>query len=122
MEEFVALRAKTYAYLTDDDDEKRRAKETKKCVIKSELMLKNYKDGLFNGEVILKSQQRFKSDHRKVYTEEVNKIALNSDDDKRIQTFDGIETYPYGTNAFKVCESKMIAVRDLFVENYADFP
>ena len=122
MEEFVALRAKTYAYLTDDDDEKRKAKETKKCVIKSELMLKNYKDGLFNGEVILKSQQRFKSDHRKVYTEEVNKIALNSDDDKRIQTFDGIETYPYGTNAFKVCESKMIAVRDLFVENYADFP
>ena len=122
MEEFVALRAKTYAYLTDDDDEKRKAKETKKCIIKSELMLKNYKDGLFNGEVILKSQQRFKSDHRKVYTEEVNKIALNSDDDKRIQTFDGIETYPYGTNAFKVCESKMIAVRDLFVENYADFP
>ena len=122
MEEFVPLRAKTYAYLTDDDDEKRKAKETKKCVIKSELMLKNYKDCLFNGEVILKSQQRFKSDHRKVYTEEVNKIALNSDDDKRIQTFDGIETYPYGTNAFKVCESKMIAVRDLFVENYADFP
>ena len=122
MEEFVAFRAKTYAYLTDDDDEKRKAKETKKCVIKSELMLKNYKDGLFNGEVILKSQQRFKSDHRKVYTKEVNKIALNSDDDKRIQTFDGIETYPYGTNAFKVCESKMIAVRDLFVENYADFP
>ena len=122
MEEFVALRAKTYAYLTEDDDEKRKAKETKKCVIKSELMLKNYKDCLFNGEVILKSQQRFKSDHRKVYTEEVNKIALNSDDDKRIQTFDGIETYPYGTNAFKVCESKMIAVRDLFVENYADFP
>ena len=122
MEEFVALRAKTYAYLTDDDDEKRKAKETKKCVIKSELMLKNHKDCLFNGEVILKSLQRFKSDHRKVYTEEVNKIALNSDDDKRIQTFDGIETYPYGTNAFKVCESKMIAVRDLFVENYADFP
>ena len=122
MEEFVALRAKTDAYLTDDDDEKRKAKETKKCVIKSELMLKNYKDCLFNGEVILKSLQRFKSDHRKVYTEEVNKIALNSDDDKRIQTFDGIETYPYGTNAFKVCESKMIAVRDLFVENYADFP
>ena len=121
MEEFVALRAKTYAYLTDDDDEKRKAKETKKCVIKSELMLKNYKDCLFNGEVILKSQQRFKSDHRKVYTEEVNKIALNSDDDKRIQTFDGIETYPYGTNAFKVCESEMTTVRGLFVENYADF-
>ena len=36
-----------------------------------------------------------------MYTEEVNKIALSNNDDKRIQTFDGIETYSYGTNAFK---------------------
>ena len=56
-------------------------------------MFKNYKDCLFNGEVILKSQQRFKSDHHKVYTEEVNKIALSSNDDKRLQTFDRITTY-----------------------------
>ena len=63
---------------------------------------------MFNGEVILKSQQRFKSDHHKVYTEEVNKIALSSDDDKRLQTFDAIETYPYGTTneMLKVFESK----------------
>ena len=65
-------------------------------------MFKNYKDCLFNGEVILKSQQRFKSDHHKVYTGEVNKIALSSDDDKRLETFDGIKTYPYETNALKV--------------------
>ena len=71
-------------------------------------MFENYKDCLFNGEVILKSQQRFKSDHHKVYTEEVNKIALSSNDDKRLQTFDRITTYPYETNAFKVCESEMI--------------
>ena len=57
-------------------------------------MLKNYKDCLFNGEVVLKPQQRFKNNHHKMYTEEVNKIALSSDDDKRLQTFDGIETYP----------------------------
>ena len=41
-----------------------------------------------------------------MYTEEVNKIALNSNDDKRLQTFDRVTTYPYGTNAFKVCESE----------------
>ena len=52
-----------------------------------------------------------------MYTEEINKIALSSNDDKRLQTFDGIETYPYGTNAFKVCESEMMVVRDLFVKN-----
>ena len=108
MKEFVALRAKTYAYLTDDDSEKKKAKGTKDCVIKLELMFKNYKDYLFNGEVILKSQQSFKSNHHKVYTEEVNKIALSSDDDKRLQAFNRIETNPYGiTNEMlRVFESK----------------
>ena len=85
-------------------------------------MFENYKDCLFNGEVILKSQQRFKSDHRKVYTEEVNKIALNSDDDKRLQTFNRVTTYPYGTPAAKVWENEMMVVRDFFVEKYVDFP
>ena len=42
-------------------------------------------------------------------TEEVNKIALSSNDDKRLQTFDRVTTYPYETNAFKVCESEMLS-------------
>ena len=61
MIEFVGLRAKTYAYLMDDDSEHKKAKGTKKCAIKRELMFKNYKDCQSNHEVILKSQQRFKS-------------------------------------------------------------
>ena len=71
-------------------------------------MFENHKDCLFNGEVILKSQQRFKSDHHKVYKEEVNKIALSSNDDKRLQTFDGIETYSYRTTneMLRVFEAK----------------
>ena len=40
MKEFVGLRAKTYAYLMDDDTEHKKAKETKKCVIKKELIFK----------------------------------------------------------------------------------
>ena len=122
MKEFCELRAKTYSYLMDDNGEVKKSKGTKKCVIKRELMFENYKDCLFNGEAILKSQQRFKSNHHKVYTEEVNKIALRSDDNKRLQTFDGIETYPNGTNAFKVCESEMMVARDLFVKKYEDCP
>ena len=76
----------------------------KKSVIK--LGLKNYKDCNFNNKTKLKLQQRFKSDYHNVYTEQINKIALSSNDDKRLQTFDKITTYPYGTNAFKVCESE----------------
>ena len=116
IKEFCALRAKTYAYLMGDDSEVKKAKGTKKCVIKRELMFENYKDCLFNDKIILKSQQRFKSDHHNVYTEEINKIALSSNDDKRLQTSDRIKTYPYGTNAFKVCESEMLKVKDLFLE------
>ena len=71
-------------------------------------MFENYKDCLFNGEVILKSQQRFNIDYHKVYTEEVNKIALSSNDDKRLKTFDEIKTYPYRTTneILKVSEAK----------------
>ena len=91
---------------------KKKSKGTKKCVMKRERMFKNYKDCLFNSKVILKLQQRFKSDHHKVYTEEVNNISLSSNDDKRLQTFDGIETYPYGTKTFKKFESEMMVLRD----------
>ena len=111
MTEFCALRAKAYAYKLCDDTECKKAKGTKKSVIKRELMFENYKDSLFNDEVIIRSQQRFRSYNHKVYTEEVNKIALSSNDDKRLQTFYGITTYPYGTNAFKVCESEMLATK-----------
>ena len=69
---------------------------------------------MFNDKIILKSQQRFKSDHHEVYTEEVNKIALSSNDDKRLQAFDRITTYPHGTNAFKVWDIEMVIMRDFF--------
>ena len=86
----------------------KKAKGTKKCIVEIEIILENYKDTLFNNEVIIRSQQRFTSYNYKLYTEEVNKIALSSNDDKRIQTFDRVTTYLYGTNVFKVYESEML--------------
>ena len=73
-------------------------------------MFENYTDSLFNDKTIFNSQRRFKNDHHDVYTEQINKIALSSKDDKRLQTFDEITTYPHGKNAFKVCESEMLMV------------
>ena len=58
---------------------------------------------------MLRSQQRFKSDHHNVFTKEINKVATRSNDDKRIQDFDGITTHAYGTAAIKVCEWEMLA-------------
>ena len=67
----------------------------------------------------MRSQLRFKSDLHNVYTEEVNKIALNISDNKKLQTFDGVTIYPYRTNAFKVCESKMmVKKKDMPIKLY----
>ena len=72
-------------------------------------MLESYSYCLFNDKIILKAQQRFKSDYQNVHTEQINKIALSSNDDKRLQTFDKTTTYPYGTNAFEACECEMLS-------------
>ena len=112
--EFVALRPKTYSYLDVNCNEHKKAKGTKKCLIKQKIMFQNFLDCLSNNKTVYRSQQRFKSYNRDVHTEEVIKITLRSNDDKRLQTFDRITRYPYGTNVFKVCESEMLKVKDLF--------
>ena len=128
MTEFCALRAKVYSFLiddySDDDYEKnkiinKKAKGTKKYIVKREIIFKSYVDALFSGEVIIRSQQRFRSDYHKVCTEEVNKIALSCNDDKRIQTFDKVTTFPYGANAFKVFENEM---RHVILKNNSQTP
>ena len=96
MTEFITLRPKAYTYLTDDGKEDKKAKGTKKGVIKRMIKFDDYKRCLLNGEVILKSQQRFRSKEHDVYTENINKIALSSNDDKSIVSSDKITSYPYG--------------------------
>ena len=67
-------RGKVYAYLMDGNSEHKKAKGTEKCVIKRSLVLENYIDCVFNDKIILKSQQRFKSDYN-VCTEQINKTT-----------------------------------------------
>ena len=97
----------------DDDSEKKKAKRTKKCIIKCRIMFDDYKDSVSKNKTILRSQLRFKSDLHIVCTEEVNKIAISNNDDKRLQTFDKVTTYPYGANAYKVCESEMLPLKKM---------
>ena len=94
--EFVALRPKAYSYITNDFIEMKKAKGTKKCVIKKMLRFEDYKKCLFSNGKVLKSQQRFKSENHEVYTENINKIALSCDDDQRIVTSHRITSYHYG--------------------------
>ena len=93
--EFVTLRPKTYSFLTHDGKEDKKAKGTKKCVIKKMIKFNDYKKCLLNDEVMLKPQQRFISKKQDVYTENINKIALSNNDDKRIVSLNKITSYPY---------------------------
>ena len=97
--EFVALRAKTYAYTqlnVDKLEEHKKAKGTKKCVIKKHLNFDLYKKDLFNSETIICTQQRFTSDYHNMYTQTVHKTALDNKYDKRLISLDGNNTYSYG--------------------------
>ena len=94
--EFVTLRPKTYSFLTDDGKEGKKSKGTKKCIIKKMIKFNDYKKCLLDDEVILKSQQRFINKKRDIYIENINKIALSNNDDKRIISSNKIRIYPYG--------------------------
>ena len=84
----------------------KKAEGNRKCVIKWEITSKNYTDCLYNNKNVYRSQNRFKSYNHDVYTD-----SIKCYDGKRLQTHDKITTYPYGTNAFKVCESEMLEVK-----------
>ena len=79
MTKFSALIPKTCSYLMDDGKNYKKAKGTKKCVIKKYLNLM----------IIM--------------------MALRSNDDERLQNFDRITSYPYGTNAGKVCKAELLS-------------
>ena len=64
---------------------------------------------MLNNEIILKSQQRFKSERHDVHIEEINKTALSRNDDKRLQTFHRITLYPYGASTGKVCKTELLS-------------
>ena len=52
-----------------------------------------HKEFIKNNELILKTQQRFRSEKHNVFTEEIYKIAMSLNDDKRMKLIDSIETY-----------------------------
>ena len=122
LKELVGLRAKTYSYIKDDSSENKKAKDAKKCVInkdyknclqesqlekkvyleKSKIDVENFKENhkefIKNNEIILKYQQRFKSERHNDSTEVINKIALCSNDDEMLPSIDLVEVYAYETS------------------------
>ena len=96
MIEFVALRAKMYAYRKFGLMEDKRCKGTKKCVVAENLSFEDYKQCLFEGNTVYREQMLFEHKNHEVYTVNKCKIALNRDDDKRIINENGITTNARG--------------------------
>ena len=93
MTDFVALRPKLYSYKKLDGSEDKKCKGIKKCVVKKTLTFEDYKTCLFSDSTEYRSQLMFRSAKHEVHTIEVNKVALNREDDKRISRKDGISTF-----------------------------
>ena len=94
MKESVSLRPKMYSYRVGNIEPKK-CKGIKKCVVKKTITFDDYKNCLLEGRNMYKSQLLFRSNKHELRTLEVNKLALNSQDDKRI-TVDGIASYAMG--------------------------
>ena len=96
MIEFVALRPKLYSYRELDGSEDKKCKGIKKCVVEKTLTFEDYKTCLFSNSTEYRSQLMFRSAKHEIHTIEVNKVALNRDDDKWISKKDGISTFARG--------------------------
>ena len=70
-----------------------------------------------SNKLILKTKQRFKSERRNVFTEEINKIVLSSNNDKRIQLIDSVEIYGHGVNKDLVCKKEEIKCNNIIKQN-----
>ena len=105
--EIVGLRAKLYSYKMLGGSEEKKCKGVTKNVTKRSIQFDNYRECLFSRKEQHRKMNVIRSHCHEIYTEEINKIALSSDDDKRDIMADGIHTLAYGhTNFKKNCNLK----------------
>ena len=101
MTEFFTLRPKIYIHLRDDNDENKKVQRSVSSnenlnlkIIK--IVQRQLQKLVKTNKLILESQHKLRSEKYNVFIEEVKEIALNTKDDKRIQSIDSMETYVYG--------------------------
>ena len=98
MTEFIALRSKLYSYRKLDGAEDKKCKGIKKCMVKKTLTFDDYKNCPFSStnRSTFRWQLMFRNRKHEVHTVEVNKVALNRNDDKRIAKRDFVSTLVHG--------------------------
>ena len=101
IKEFVGLRAKLYSFKMEEGGENKKCKGVKKQVVESSITHEDYKTCLTTEKEQLRKQNILRSYNHEVYTEEVNKIALSAQDDKRYILSDGVHTLAWGHHKIK---------------------
>jgi len=96
IEEFVGLQAKLYAIKKLDGEEEKRCKGVKRGVVKKSISFEDFKECLLSGRQQLRTMNIIRSHKHEVFTEQVNKIALSANHDKRIIMPDKINTLAHG--------------------------
>ena len=96
--ECVCLRPKMYSIVKADEQNIKKAKGVKKCVVKKQIMHENYKDTLFGAKQLWHGMNILRSEGHMIYGMHVNKISLSAFDSKRWIADDGIHTNAYGYN------------------------
>ena len=101
IEEFVGLRAKLYSFKTMSGKEEKKCKGVKKNVVKKTIKHEDYKRCLFSKQEQRRTMNVIRSINHDIYTQEMNKVALSAQDDKRHILEDGVHTlalYHYKIN------------------------
>ncbi|XP_046399469.1 uncharacterized protein LOC124165964 [Ischnura elegans] len=96
MTHFIGLRSKLYSFKVDGSKEKKKAKGITKCVINKCLSFNDYSKCLYENLTEFRKMNVIRSRKHKIFTLEMNKVALNPFDDKRYICEDGINTLAWG--------------------------
>ena len=96
IEEFVGLRSELYSYKMFDGEEEKKCKGVKKNVVKKSIKFEDYRECLFKCKKQMRKMNVNRSHKHDMSTEEINKIALSAEDDKRVILADGIHTLALG--------------------------
>ena len=92
---FVGLRPKLYSFKVEEEKELKKCKGIKSSVVKKSIDFDDYVKCLFSGDKEMRKMKIIKSEKHVIYSKEVNKIALSSEDDKRFVLKDKIHTLAF---------------------------
>ena len=90
------LKFEDYKHYLEETQLEKKINDLEQNHLNVDSLRENHKEFIKNNKLILKLQQRFTNEKHNVFTEDVNKISLSANDDKRIQLIDSAETCPYG--------------------------